>query len=139
MRGKYNTEQREEVLSCLVAAGGKHLTAADVCRALKQDGSSISTATVYNQLDRLVAEGAAIRFTPEGERSACFQLVDREHCHREHCYHLKCEECGALIHLNCNELSETEKHLLDGHGFAVDPGRTVLYGICRDCRQKGAR
>ena len=27
----------------------------------------------------------------------------------------------------------------DEHGFAVNPGRTVLYGVCRDCRRKGAR
>lgn len=139
MRGAYNTEQREEVVSYLAAAGGKHLTAADICRALKQKGSSVSTATVYRQLDRLVTEGVVVRFTPEGERSACFQLVDREHCHDAHCYHLKCEKCGALIHLSCDELSETEKHLLDEHGFAVNPGRTVLYGVCRDCRRKGAR
>ena len=55
MRGAYNTEQREEVVSCLAAAGGKHLTAADICRALKQNGSSVSTATVYRQLDRPTA------------------------------------------------------------------------------------
>lgn len=139
MRGRYITEPRKEVLSCLAAAKEGHLTAAEVCHDLKQKGSAVSTATVYRQLDHLVAEGVVVRFTPEGERAACFQLLDQDHCHDVHCYHLKCEECGALIHLNCDELSEAEKHLLDKHGFAVNPGRTVLYGVCHDCQSKEAR
>lgn len=139
MRGRYETEPRKEVISCLANARSAHLTAADVCRALKQKGSPVSTATVYRQLDRLVAEGIAVRITPEGERSACFELVDREHCHDDRCYHLKCEECGVLIHLSCDELSDVERHLLESHGFSVDVGRTVVYGVCRDCRDKGSR
>ena len=139
MRGRYHTGQREEVIGCLAAAEHGHLTAADVCRLLKRAGSTTSTATIYRQLDRLVEEGAAIRLTPEGERSACYELLDKAHCRKGRCHHLKCEECGALIHLSCNEVESLEKHLLDSHGFAINAGRTVFYGVCCACREQSGR
>ena len=40
-----------------------------------------------------------------------------------------------LIHLDCRELQEIREHLLEEHGFAWDAGRTVLYGICGNCRK----
>ena len=27
-----------------------------------------------------------------------------------------------------------EQHLMDSHGFRMDPCRTVFYGICEECR-----
>lgn len=79
------------MLSCPAAAAANHLMAADVCCDLKQKGSSISTATVYRQLDHLVAKGVVVRITHEGECAACFQLVDNNHCYDVHCCHFKCE------------------------------------------------
>ena len=28
-------------------------------------------------------------------------------------------------------------HFLDEHGFAVDCGKTVIYGLCENCREEG--
>ena len=50
------------------------------------------------------------------------------------CYHCKCQQCGALIHLHCDEVEHLRLHMLDHHGFALDPRRTVFYGICEACR-----
>ena len=55
------------------------------------------------------------------------------------CFHCKCEKCGKLIHLHCEELQEIQSHLLGEHGFQLDPRRTVLYGLCEGCRAEGVK
>jgi Fur family ferric uptake transcriptional regulator len=49
------------------------------------------------------------------------------------CYHCKCEVCGKLIHLHCEEIKELQAHLFREHHFQLNPMRTVMYGICEDC------
>lgn len=133
MRGRYHTERREEVLDFLGSLERNYASAADIYSALQQAGSDISRATVYRQINHLVEEGLVLRFTPEGEQRACYQLADG--CRKQH-YHLKCEKCGKLIHLNCDEVDTLLSHLLADHRFYVDTGRTVFYGICDDCKSR---
>ena len=45
----------------------------------------------------------------------------------------KCEKCGKLIHLHCDELEEIQTHILKEHRFKMDPMRTVFYGLCENC------
>ena len=49
---------------------------------------------------------------------------------------MKCELCGRLIHLECDELEELGGHLKAEHGFVINPLRTVFYGLCTDCADK---
>ena len=50
-----------------------------------------------------------------------------------------CEECGELIHMDCSFLETILGHFMSEHGFAVDCGRTVIYGTCASCREKAER
>ena len=47
----------------------------------------------------------------------------------------KCEGCGAIFHMDCSHLGELYEHLLQGHGFAINPRRTMFYGLCEKCRE----
>ena len=51
-------------------------------------------------------------------------------------YHCKCEKCGKLIHLQCNEIESLKQHMQQHHDFQMDPHRTVFYGICGECSKK---
>ena len=48
--------------------------------------------------------------------------------------HCKCEKCGKLIHLHCDEVESLKKHMMEHHSFEMDSLRTVFYGICNECR-----
>jgi Fur family ferric uptake transcriptional regulator len=50
---------------------------------------------------------------------------------------LKCEECGALLHLECDLVNEIHRHILDRHTFQIDTTRTVFYGKCESCISRG--
>ena len=134
-RSKYKTKQREILLDYLRATSGAHITAGDVCAYFKAQGAPIGQATVYLQLESLVDEGIISKYTVDGSSPACFEYVGAEsHSHAEVCFHCKCEKCGKLIHLNCDELEAIQSHLFSEHRFLMDPMRTIFYGLCDQCR-----
>ena len=134
-RPKYKTRQREKLISYLETVQGEHITAGDVCQVFRQEGSAIGQATVYRQLESLVEEGILNKYIIDEKSPACFEFVQpKSHRGPGTCFHCKCEKCGKLIHLHCEELDEIQGHLLGEHGFQLDPRRTVLYGLCESCR-----
>lgn len=130
MRGEYSTRQRDAILSFL-KENNAHVGASDISTHLKEQGFSVSLATIYRTLDKLVQEGV-VRKMVIGERGgACYQYVGGTECN-EH-FHLKCIKCGKLIHLSCEFLESMESHILNDHGFTVSSGKTVIYGTCASC------
>ena len=116
------------------SAKGVHYTAGDVCEYLKEQGASIGQSTVYRQLESLVDEGILNKYIIDTNSPACFEYVDtNSHKDGGICFHCKCEQCGKLIHMHCDELSGVGEHLLDEHKFKLDPKRTVIYGLCEEC------
>lgn len=126
---QYNTKQKERVTAVLREANGAHLTAEQIAAAL----SPIGLSTVYRQLDRLTEQGVVRRFFVEEGVRACYQYVGEDGACRNH-YHLKCSVCGALLHVECSVLDEMAQHVFVHHGFRVQPEKTVLYGVCAECR-----
>ena len=134
-KSSYKTRQGDELRSYLESMPGKHITAADVCDYFKKTGKTIGMATVYRQLERMVDEGVIAKYNIDAGSPACFEYLGN-HLGEETCYHCKCQVCGKLIHMHCEELPELEKHILEHHGFSIDPVRTVFYGVCQQCREE---
>ena len=138
-RQHYKTRQREQIAAYLCARPGQHVTAAEVCAHFARQGVQMGKATVYRHLDRMVEEGTVTRYTVDGATGACYAYTGpHEASAGETCYHCKCEQCGALIHLHCDEVEHLRRHMLAHHGFALDGRRTVFYGLCEACRAAGA-
>ena len=115
-KAPYQTKQMKQILSYLQTVEGTHVTVADVCCFFKE-------------------QGMVAKYNVDGTSSACFEYLGaEEHCHKTSCFHCKCEKCGKLIHLHCEDVVKLEQHLMDRHGFRMDPCRTVFYGICEECR-----
>lgn len=127
-KGGYNTRSLKLVERTLRECSGAHLTAEDITSRLRAQGERIGSATVYRNLEKLRLAGKVRKFI--GGDSACFSYTD-EGCH-EH-FHLKCSSCGRLIHIECGHIDELSRHIKSEHGFAVDKGKTVLYGLCGEC------
>lgn len=130
----YNTKQSTEILSCLNENKERHMTAEDVYLTLRQNGSGVGKTTVYRHLEKLYSDGVVRKYLSGDNQSACFQLAEQnENCHKH--YHLKCTSCGKLIHAQCDFLNGLSEHILDEHDFTVDGEKTVLYGLCGECRR----
>ncbi len=135
-RSKYKTRHREVILDYFVKMPGIHITAGEVYKGLKDRGVSIGQSTVYRQLESLVEEGILNKYIIDENSPACFEFEEEDnHCHKEIFFHCKCESCGKLIHLQCDEIEEIEEHLIKEHKFFMDPKRTVFYGLCEACQK----
>ncbi|HZJ77248.1 MAG TPA: transcriptional repressor [Clostridia bacterium] len=132
----YNTKQREAIYNLLEKSEGKHFTAEDLMKSLFEKGDSVGKATVYRYLEKLVKRGEVIKYIIEEGKSACYQFVGEAKVFCNH-YHLICSECERLIHVDCDYLDEVGEHVLKHHGFEMSNGKTILRGVCSNCRDKG--
>ena len=133
-RSKYKTKQRESLIEYFKEAEGEHITAYDVCAYFKEQGVSMGQSTVYRQLESLVDEGVLGKYVIDANTPACFEYINPElHSGSEPCFHCKCERCGKLIHMHCDELKNIQEHLYKHHNFKINPMRTVFYGVCDEC------
>ena len=136
-KSQYKTKQRAELTAYLMNKAGEHVTVSDIVSHFEKKGNPIGLTTVYRQLDKMVEEGLVNKYIVDGTSSACYEYINSEH-HMDgniSCYHCKCEKCGALIHLHCEEIEELMKHIEKSHSFVIDPRRTVFYGLCDNCRK----
>jgi Fur family ferric uptake transcriptional regulator len=129
----YNTRQKERILHYLASLGDRHVTINDLVVHFQQGGPAIGRTTIYRHLEKLVYTGMIRKYIQD--EGACYQYIDNsQHC-REH-FHLKCEKCGALLHLRCRTLDKTQRHILKEHHFKINALRTVFYGRCEKCRDQ---
>ncbi|MCI7759761.1 MAG: transcriptional repressor [[Eubacterium] saphenum] len=126
-RNNYNTKQRDEIVEFFSRHRGKCFSAKDIIRSGEIKSGE---ATVYRTLSKLAENGVLKRFT-DGASGACYQLAESSDCDKH--FHLKCEKCGKLIHVDCGFMAEIKQHIESDHDFYVDLGKTVFYGLCGAC------
>ena len=121
----YKTKQQDFLFSYLKEMKGQHFTAEEVREHFESKNIQIGIATIYRQLEKLVADGTLQKYFIDEHSAACFEYSG-EDCSAEipH-FHLKCEECGNLFHLECDDLEGLSNHLRNEHGFSLNPYRTV--------------
>ncbi len=135
VKGQYKTKQMTELLAYLEKNQGNHVTVSDICEYFEARGTAIGTTTVYRHLEKMVREGMVAKYVIDGTSSACFEYIGENNPESNTvCYHCKCEKCGKLIHLQCGEVENLRKHVMEHHGFQINSSRTVFYGICNECR-----
>lgn len=126
---EYATKPRALILE-IISKSPHHVSAKEIIAQLKKHGEVASSATVYRTLSLLEKQGVVKKMTPDGG-AACYQYMSERAC-LEH-FHLKCVECGALIHLSCEFLHSLENHIFEKHAFSISSGKTVIYGKCAKC------
>lgn len=126
-RNNYNTKQRDEIVEFFSKHRGRCFSAKDI---IKSGEIKSGEATVYRTLSKLAESGVLKRFT-DGSAGACYQLAEGADCDKH--FHLRCEKCGKLIHIDCEFMAEIKGHIEENHDFYVDLGKTVFYGLCGDC------
>ncbi len=130
-----NTKQRQVILDCLKSLGDRHVTADELTELVHEAAPNIGRATVYRYLNQLHEEGTAKKYALPDGAGFCWQYVD-EHseCHSH--YHLKCNSCGKVTHLESELLRSLSDSLKKTDGFEIDEGDTVFYGKCAKCQNK---
>lgn len=128
-RGANFTRQREAVFDYLRRVG-HHPTAEDVFVAVRSELPKISLATVYKNLEALVACGAASKLT-YGDSAARYEI------RTDHHYHSRCLKCGLITDVIPAGAAEQLPRLIKApSGFKVEDYRIELLGYCKNCKRE---
>lgn len=126
----YTTGKRARIIEFLSLDCDRSYTLEEICEAIT-DGTH-GKSTVYRIVSELVGSGDIKRLSDGRTRHFTYQYVGAEGCH-EH-LHLKCKECGRLVHLDDKLSHQFERAVLRSGGFMIEEG-TMLFGKCRDCAE----
>ena len=127
----YNTEKRAELIKFLCSSHGESFTIEQICERLLSDGRGKST--IYRLVSRLVEDGSVRKISDPRTRHVTYQYIHTGRC-SEH-LHLKCKECGKLVHLDEETTQIFESRIKSTSGFALDDG-ALLFGTCDSCAPK---
>lgn len=131
----YNTAGKQRLLDFLRSHPDQQFTVEEIGGQLAHGADTAPSAggqsSLYRQLSALCADGTVRKFRAEGQPAFVYQYIGQTDCC--HHFHLKCMTCGRLIHLTCGMSDELLVHIRAEHGFLVDSGRSILYGLCSDC------
>ena len=92
----YETRQGRLLQEYLEGLGGRHVSVQEIAENLPE---KVGISTIYRQLEKLEARGLVRKYINDGE-PACYQYTEdgTPGCHGH--LHLKCGECGRLIHVD---------------------------------------
>ncbi len=135
MRSGYDTHGKKVIAEFLKNHSDSHFTVDEIIKGIEKEGEKTSRSSVYRQISKMYESGELSRFESPGKSNFVYQYVHKTNECDGHC-HLKCIECGKLIHLDCEKMNGIKEHILLDHGFTI--GRdSIISGICGDCKSKG--
>ncbi len=129
----YQTRPRWQLLNFLKNHPEKDYSADELTDALAElyGEEAPGKSTIYRLVGKLAQEKQIKRFEEEGSKRARYRMTEAA-CH--HHLHLKCLDCGKLIHMKEQDSAPLLLEILQHNGFSVDEYQTVLLGHCNQCR-----
>lgn len=121
MKEEKNTYQRI-VIKEYLKGNKKHPSAYDIYIAVKKKIPTVSFATIYNNLEKMVKNGELVEIT-DGEKKR-FDPDVSEHDH------FICVKCGSIYDLP--KLFKVDR--IKDFDFQIISYTTYVRGICRNCK-----
>lgn len=130
----YKTKQKDAFELIIKSVGSASFTAEDLLKIIDEKGLSICRSTVYRRIQELEAEGKLKKFSSDSG-SVLFQYREKpERCDLH--MHLYCSGCGKILHVDCDFVEQFTSHMREYHGFTVNRGDTMIFGLCEQCKRK---
>lgn len=121
------TPQRQGILEFLIQHH-THPTVDEIYQALAPRFTSMSVATVYNNL-RLFTEMGFVKEMKYGDDASRFDFETKPH------YHAICRNCGQIADFYYPSLEDVETAAAQLTGYRIDEHRLEVYGLCPDCQK----
>jgi len=128
-RNRKHSKRRKAILDIFLRID-RHVTAEELCAAVKRTHPAIGHTTVYRTLKLLVECGLCRELKFEDGTTRYEHLYD----HRHH-DHLICTECGRLVEVVEKDIERLQEKLFRRYGFYPQRHRMELYGVCSRCKK----
>jgi Fur family ferric uptake transcriptional regulator len=127
------TEQQRDMVQAIFARHN-HFDAEKLIDEMKRGGLSVSRATVYRTLTKLVDAGL-LRRLEVGTRT----FYEHDYGYPQH-EHLYCEKCGQMIEFQEPAIEAALREICRQNNFQSSGHTLMIRGTCADCnRAKTAR
>lgn len=126
-KNQRQTPERFLILDEIYRSDSGHFDADDLYFRIKESGTRLSRATVYNTLDLLMDCGL-VQKHQFGQNQAHYE---RAYAYQQH-DHLICKECGLVIEFCDPRIFEIQRMLESLHDFDISEHSLHLKGRCRD-------
>lgn len=127
----YNTKQKNAIMIILKQNKDKMISADSIISDLNLLGESVGKTTLYRFLDELVLTKEIRKYYNNITNKYEYQLISNN-CLSH--LHLKCIQCGSVIHLEGLDTSELVKKVEDKYDFFINQEETTILGVCGLCR-----
>jgi len=124
--GLKTTLPRLKIIEALESSDHGHMSAEEIYRSLRGDGSDIGLATIYRVLTQL-ENAQIIRRQHFGNGQAKFEIETGDHHD-----HLICVRCGKVVEFHDQKIEASQNQVANEFGFTIKDHQMVLYGICDD-------
>lgn len=128
-RNQRQTPERFMVLEEIYRSEG-HFDADDIFFNMKNTGTRVSRATVYNTLDLLIECGLVQR-QQFGKNQYYYE---RSYAYQQH-DHMICKECGVVIEFCDPRILEIQKLMEQIYDFSIDGHSLHLFGTCNNTEE----
>lgn len=130
----YQTKTKLAIITFFSQHPHTAITVSDLDLFFKGKNTPIDRSTIYRSLDRLLKQHLLLRFTKDDGKKSFYQYIG-ENSHCEEHLHLKCTDCGKIIHLDCSFMEEIAEHILNKHDFILQYESSILFGVCKECKK----
>jgi Fur family ferric uptake transcriptional regulator len=124
---RYTEQQRDMVK--YIFAQHNHFDADQLIDDMRDNGLSVSRATVYRTLNKLVDAGLLRRLEVDAR---IFYEHDYGYPQHEHLY---CQQCRKMIEFQSPALETIIQDMCRRHSFQTSGHTLVIQGICSDCNR----
>ncbi len=131
IKKEYSTDNKKIVTEFFYTNKEQHYTVEHALDDLSENGVDIPKSTLYRIIGNLCKKGILKRYESPTEDRFVYQYANFGESCSDH-FHLKCTECGMLIHLECEKMREIKEHIMNEHGFLIG-GNGIINGICGKC------
>ena len=122
------TQQRQSIWDEMCATD-EHRDAEEIYLSLRNEGMSVSRATVYRTIDVLVKNNLVRKLELGDGRARYEHKMDMEHHD-----HLICVQCGKIEEFMDETIEEIQETIVNDLGFKLIRHIHQLFVICNNCR-----
>jgi len=122
------TQQRQSIWNEMCATD-EHRDAEEIYLSLRNEGMSVSRATVYRTIDVLVKNNLVRKLELGDGRALYEHKMDLEHHD-----HLICVQCGKIEEFMDETIEEIQEKIVNDLGFKLIRHIHQLFVICNNCR-----
>lgn len=131
---KYKTKQQEIILNCFREHNEDYVTIQQLSGYLNQNCKNVGLTTIYRTIEKLESEKKIASVMIDGVNGTCYRYLPQQ----SDCvlFYLKCQICGRIVNIQCSELEHLYHHVTEEHHVLINPGKTMFYGKCEQCRNQ---